>query len=220
MIKTLLWGILALFIGTGLAGVAFLGAPQLRDYMRTLVWSSAVSPVDTTQVTTTSLDKLQKKTQALRARYEALTPDMPYLIVDTSSNRFQVMTRQEVLHRGICSTGSYVLLKSADKRQWLFATPRGQLRVQAKKKAPVWHKPDWAFIEEGLPVPPRNAPERFEAGVLGEYALALGDGYLIHGTLYKRQLGMPVTHGCIRLGDEDLRVVYGSMAEGSKVFIY
>ena len=39
---------------------------------------------------------------------------------------------------------------------------------------------------------------------LGDYALALGDGYLIHGTIYKRFLGMPVTHGCVRLNDEDL----------------
>jgi lipoprotein-anchoring transpeptidase ErfK/SrfK len=56
--------------------------------------------------------------------------------------------------------------------------------------------------------------------VLGEYALELGDGYLIHGTLYKRMLGMPVTHGCVRLGDEDLRVVYRNLQIGSKVFIY
>jgi L,D-transpeptidase YbiS len=50
--------------------------------------------------------------------------------------------------------------------------------------------------------------------------MSLGDGYLIHGTLYQRQLGMPVTHGCIRLGDEDLEAVFQSLSVGSRVYIY
>jgi len=61
---------------------------------------------------------------------------------------------------------------------------------------------------------------RFEYGVLGDYALSLGDGYLIHGTLYQRFLGLPVTHGCIRLNDENLELVYRSLQVGSKVYIY
>ena len=31
---------------------------------------------------------------------------------------------------------------------------------------------------------------------------------------------MPVTHGCVRLGDEDLEAVYYYLQEGSKVFIF
>jgi lipoprotein-anchoring transpeptidase ErfK/SrfK len=156
----------------------------------------------------------------MKAEYDKLTPRNRYIIVNTADNRFTIMEGKEQVHQGVCSTGSYVLLKSADKREWLFATPRGQLKVLHKSVRPVWRKPDWAFIEEGLPVPPPNAPERWESGVLGNYALSLGDGYLIHGTLYKRQLGMPVTHGCIRLGDEDLEIVYQSLPLGSKVYIY
>jgi lipoprotein-anchoring transpeptidase ErfK/SrfK len=56
--------------------------------------------------------------------------------------------------------------------------------------------------------------------VLGDYALSLGDGYLIHGTLYKRLLGMPVTHGCIRLNDDDLEKVYRTLDYNSKVIIF
>jgi L,D-transpeptidase ErfK/SrfK len=55
---------------------------------------------------------------------------------------------------------------------------------------------------------------------LGDYALAIGDGYLIHGTIYKRFLGMPVTHGCVRLNDEDLEVIYNTLNIGSKVYIF
>jgi L,D-transpeptidase YbiS len=93
-------------------------------------------------------------------------------------------------------------------------------RVQGKLVDPLWVKPDWAFIEEGLPVPPKNHPDRYEYGTLGDYALSLGHGYLIHGTLYQRFLGLPVTHGCVRLGDDDLKEVYNKLVEGSRVYIY
>jgi L,D-transpeptidase YbiS len=43
---------------------------------------------------------------------------------------------------------------------------------------------------------------------------------MIHGTIYKRFLGMNVTHGCVRLGDDDLEAVYKNLQIGSKVYIY
>ncbi len=215
--------------GVGIGAGLFLSlltlwfAPVLRE------WIFAVLPESkfAIQLRTADIKQLQKEARslekraaALRRKHEAMTPRAPYLIVNTSGNRVQVMKGNELLHEGMCSTGSYILLKAADERQWVFQTPRGMFRILGKSEYPVWRKPDWAFIEEGLPVPPPNAPERFEYGVLGEYALSLGDGYLIHGTLYKRMLGMPVTHGCVRLGDEDLRIVYKNLQFGSKVFIY
>ena len=85
----------------------------------------------------------------------------------------------------------------------------------------MWRKPDWAFVEEGEPVPTRkDAVERFEEGVLGEYALAFGDGYLIHGTLYTRLLGKSVTHGCVRLGPIDLKAVYDAAPLRTKIYIF
>jgi L,D-transpeptidase YbiS len=42
---------------------------------------------------------------------------------------------------------------------------------------------------------------------------------MIHGTLYQRLIGLPVTHGCIRLADDDLEAVYKTLAPNSKVFI-
>lgn len=102
----------------------------------------------------------------------------------------------------------------------MFATPRGQFYVQGKIRNPVWRMPDWAFIEEGKSVPAPDSPERYERGVLGDYALAFGNGYFVHGTLYQRMLGMPVTHGCIRLSDDDLRIVYENLQVGSKIFVY
>jgi L,D-transpeptidase YbiS len=55
---------------------------------------------------------------------------------------------------------------------------------------------------------------------LGDYALYIGDGFIIHGTLFKSLLGRRVTHGCIRLGDEDLEFVYKHAPIGTRVYLY
>jgi L,D-transpeptidase YbiS len=130
------------------------------------------------------------------------------------------MNEDKILREGMCSTGSYTVLQAGEKKQWIFKTPRGMFKILNKVKDPVWKKPDWAFVEEGLPVPSANHPSRYEYGVLGDYSMILGDGYMIHGTLYKRFLGLPVTHGCVRMGDDDLEEVFKTMQIGSKVYIY
>lgn len=169
----------------------------------------------------TKAAKIQRQIDDLGRQLRRLVPQDPYFVVCTSDNNFELRQGDKVLRKGSCSTGSYVLLKSRDaKQRWIFETPRGMYRILQKDENPVWHRPDWAFIEEGKSVPPTGSPERDEYGVLGDYAMALGHGYLIHGTLYQRFLGMPVTHGCVRLGDEDLEAAYQNLAIGSKVFIY
>lgn len=166
---------------------------------------------------------LTKETASLEKKLEEFIPKDIYLIINTSNNDFVLMNKREVLRKGKCSTGSYTLLKGKrgnKDKQWIFKTPRGMFKIRLRVKDPVWTKPDWAFVEEGLPVPSARHPSRFDYGTLGDYSLHLGDGYMIHGTLYKRFLGMPVTHGCIRMGDEDLEVIFQAMQLGSKVYIY
>jgi lipoprotein-anchoring transpeptidase ErfK/SrfK len=143
-----------------------------------------------------------------------------YLVINTTENKFYLYNNRELYRQGDCSTGSYVLLESATQRKWMFKTPKGKFRIQGKTTRPVWKKPDWAFVELGMPVPPENHYSRFEYGVLGDYALSLGHGYLIHGTLYTRFLGLPVTHGCVRINDDDLEAIYNMLQIGSRVYIY
>jgi len=159
------------------------------------------------------IDRLQKK-------LDRLTPGGVYLVVNTTNNTFFLYQNKQLIREGLCSTGSYIKLEADDEKNWLFETPKGAFTIKGKITDPVWRKPDWAFVEEGLPVPPPDDASRYEYGVLGDYALSLGGGYLIHGTLYKRFLGQPVTHGCIRMNDEDLEAVYNALPIGSKVFIY
>jgi hypothetical protein len=157
----------------------------------------------------------------LERRLASYVPTQTYIVINTVDNRFSLYRNRQLVREGYCSSGSYTLLKTEEgDKEWIFKTPRGRLSIQGKITQPVWRKPDWAFVEEGLPVPGPTHPSRYEYGVLGRYAMSLGDGYLIHGTLYQRQLGMPVTHGCIRLGDEDLEAVFHSLSVGSRVYIY
>jgi L,D-transpeptidase YbiS len=165
--------------------------------------------------------KLKSQRKQLQAALAKQSPHGVYLVVDQTQNRLYVKRDEELLHTAVCSAGSGMILKEATDggRRWVFDTPRGLFRVQNRVQKPVWKKPDWAFVEEGKPIP-KDPSERFEYGTLGEYALYLGKGYLIHGTLYERLLGRSVTHGCIRLGREDLRVVWKSTAIGTPVYIY
>lgn len=149
-----------------------------------------------------------------------MAPRGPYIVVDQTNNRLYLKVGDRVLREAVCSAGSGMVLRDSEKgRVWVFDTPRGVFRVQKKARNPVWKKPDWAFIEEGKR-PPARASERIEYGTLGEYALYLGDGYMIHGTLYERLLGRSVTHGCIRLGKEDLRAVHDAVEVGTEVYIF
>jgi L,D-transpeptidase YbiS len=94
------------------------------------------------------------------------------------------------------------------------------MTVIRKKKDPVWLKPDWAFLEKGEKVPPWNSPLRRQKGMLGDFMLDLGGGVMIHGTPQEHLLGRSVTHGCIRVGSGDLKVLYDSVPMGTKVYIY
>lgn len=163
---------------------------------------------------------LNKELQKANTKLETFTPNKPYIIISTTNNRFYLYQHKALVREGHCSSGSYIMLLTEGPKKWVFKTPKGMFKINSKRTDPIWVKPDWAFIEEGLPVPSAHADSRYEYGVLGDYALDIGNDYMIHGTIWKRFLGMPATHGCIRLNDEDLKVVYKTLDFGSKVYIY
>lgn len=167
------------------------------------------------------ITSINRDVQRLSRKFNAYTPGQSYLVINTTDNRFLLYRNKKLLREGYCSSGSYTKLTNAEgSRQWIFKTPKGKFWIQQKITKPLWIRPDWSFVEEGLPIPPPDDESRFEFGVLGDYAMSLGDGYLIHGTIYKRFLGMPVTHGCVRLNDEDLEAIYNTLNIGSKVYIF
>jgi L,D-transpeptidase YbiS len=162
----------------------------------------------------------EARNRLLKRRLDGLFPKGVYIVIDTARSVLYVKNERGVIREAIASSGSGALLTEPNgKRKWVFDTPRGEHVIESKKRQPVWMKPDWAFIEEGR-VPPKNPRDRIEEGVLGEFALGFGNSYFIHGTLYTRLLGKNVTHGCVRLGDDDLKHVYRAADIGTKVYIY
>lgn len=169
----------------------------------------------------TELNQMKQKASMLERNVSRIAfPGNSFLIINTTHNTFYLYRNREMIANGLCSTGSLIHLEVDSLRSWMFETPKGLLRVKNKIIDPVWHKPDWAFIEEGMQPPPPGHPSRYEKGVLGDYALDLGNGYLIHGTIYQRLLGMSVTHGCVRMKDSDLELVFNTLEIGSKVYIF
>ncbi len=164
--------------------------------------------------------RISRDIQHLERKYNSYTSGQSYIVINTTDNKFYLYRNKKLIREGFCSSGSYTLLKTETDRKWIFKTPKGKYWVRGKTTNPVWKRPDWSFVEEGLPIPPKDDNSRYEYGVLGDYALSIGDGYLIHGTIYKRFLGMPVTHGCVRLNDDDLKVIFNTLSVGSKVYIF
>jgi lipoprotein-anchoring transpeptidase ErfK/SrfK len=167
-----------------------------------------------------NMQELKYSNRLLKSRIQEFGPTSLYIAIDTSKNRLFLKRGDTVLQEAIISCGSGNILKDpAGKKQWVFDTPKGTFTVKSKYTSPVWTKPDWAFIEEGEQIP-RSIKERKEEGMMGDYSLGFGNGYFIHGTLYTRLLGRNVTHGCIRVGDSDLKAIYDLAEIGTKIFIF
>ena len=163
---------------------------------------------------------LSREIVQMRRSLNRLVPDRPFIVINTHDNTVSLCTKDSALLTARCSTGSgNVLQDSVSGRSWKFATPHGVFRVANKLEQPWWRKPDWAYIEENEPLP-GNDQERLDPTTLGEYAIGFGDGYYIHGTLYERLLGISVTHGCVRLGSEDLKRLFDRVRIGDRIYVF
>jgi L,D-transpeptidase YbiS len=205
-----------------LAGVAARGTGYRYEPIPPEGYASIAAPAHDAEAGDSqgALRQERRRRRELQAQYERLRPRGIHIVIDQTHNRLLLKDGDAILREAICSGGSGMLLRDFEGvRSWVFDTPRGVFEVRGKIVNPMWRKPDWAFVEEGLPVP-KNPEERFERGTLGEYALSFGNGYFIHGTLYTRLLGRSVTHGCIRLGADDLREVYRTASIGTPIFIF
>lgn len=154
---------------------------------------------------------------------EGLPEDAPragtVITIDVSTNRAYLFRDGQLIRSSPAATGSDKILRKG-RRVWWFRTPRGLHKVQRRIVDPVWTKPDWAFIEEGKKVPPPDSPLRKERGTMGRYALDLGDRVMIHGTNDPKSIGRRVSHGCIRLPNDMLKLLWKEAAVGTQVYIF
>jgi len=152
-----------------------------------------------------------------------LPPEAPQtgvvITVDVSKNHAYLFQDGQLLADGPAATGKESVLEHGDD-VWVFHTPRGHLKVLRKVTDPVWTKPDWAFLEAGEAIPPPDSPKRQEKGVMGKYALSLGDGIYLHGTNDPHSLGRNASHGCIRLPAKLIAKMYQVAKVGTDVYLF
>jgi murein L,D-transpeptidase YcbB/YkuD len=77
-------------------------------------------------------------------------------------------------------------------------TPAGRYRISSVVWNPWWHPPksEWARKEKVTPPGPTNP--------MGKVKINFAPLLYIHGTPYENDLGAPASHGCIRMGKQDL----------------
>ena len=165
---------------------------------------------------------LSNENMLLIQRINELTDSEPYILVDTRENTLYFKRKGQIIRYAKCSVGKGGILRDKKTgRKWEFVTPKGIFTIKNKTENPLWFKPDWAFIEEKKEIPLPFAPERKVEGELGKYALDLGFGYKIHGTQKEELLGRAVSHGCIRLGADDLEYIYkNTKINKTLVYVY
>ncbi|WP_127957262.1 L,D-transpeptidase family protein [Serratia microhaemolytica] len=90
--------------------------------------------------------------------------------------------------------------------------------VQRKKAGPTWtptakmreeYAADGVILPPVVPAGPDNP--------MGLYALYVGRLYAIHGTNVNFGVGLRVSHGCVRLRDDDIKYLFDSVPVGTRV---
>jgi L,D-transpeptidase ErfK/SrfK len=144
--------------------------------------------------------------------------DKPYLVISLTDNLLYLKQRDKILRTCSVATGRQ-RAEMIQGHVYNFFTPRTIFTIVQKIKEPLWTPPSWAFHEHGVEPPPVEERKAIP-GVLGNYALQLQGSYLIHGTINSASLGKYITHGCIRVGENDLKAIYDFVPVGTRVFIY
>jgi len=75
-------------------------------------------------------------------------------------------------------------------------------------------------VNRNVVIPPFGTTQRKYVGTLGTNRLNMGDGYALHGTDEPNSIGTSVSHGCVRLRNEDIETLYQMVPVGTPVYIY
>lgn len=78
------------------------------------------------------------------------------------------------------------------------------------------------IFENKIFIPPITTLQRRVTDALGPYKIDMGEGYLIHGTHIDNEdsIGTAASHGCVRMRNSDLTVLYQFAGTGMPVYIF
>lgn len=95
------------------------------------------------------------------------------------------------------------------------------IRARNGKTTPVAASEGREIVAGGnIVIPPFGTNQRKYKGTLGTHRLLLGNGYAIHGTNKPETIGRSVSHGCVRVTNDDIARLYQIVPIGTPVFIY
>lgn len=158
-----------------------------------------------------SASEAERESNALeRGRYAVL--------IDLDENRLYFKQGEETIWSAPVGTGTGMRVITHDD-DWEFSTPTGRFQVQYKERDPIWIAPDWYFVENNMPVPPRDHPSRYKKGTLGVAAVYISPNLAIHGTDRPELIGQRVSHGCIRLENRYALRLFHNVQVGTEVII-
>ena len=136
-------------------------------------------------------------------------PDWHY--VEQSRKRGLGLARLEFGRSLAAADGSVITVEGNDVVR---ALPDGRRNVlQATDGREI-------VVDGKVLVPPLGTTQRRYQGVLGTHRLNMGNGYAMHGTNKPETVGHAVSHGCVRLRNEDIAKLYGMVPVGTPVYIY
>ena len=152
---------------------------------------------------------------------KSVDSEVIYLELDFTNDRlFVKMGTQTLYQYPIISGKGKTRLKGTGEIK-NFSSPRGIRKILFIEKDPLWYRPDWYWIEKGLPLPPNlSMKDRAVPNHLGPYKLALGDGIYLHGTAAGKIKPGKFSHGCIRLNNADLVQLVHLVDVGTMVYLY
>ena len=153
---------------------------------------------------------------------EGTTVLLPKAFIVPSNYLKKGMTINLAEYRGFYADGKQLITFPVGIGRMDWTTPLGISKVDLKLENPSWYTPlsvRQEYQEEGIylaPVIPAGPDNP-----LGKLAMRLDipGGYFIHGTNKPDGVGMQVSHGCIRLFPEDIRLIFSLTDIGLQVKI-
>jgi hypothetical protein len=136
-------------------------------------------------------------------------PDWHY--IEQSRKRGLGLARLEIGQSLVVADGSVITVEG---NEVVRALPNGRRNVlQATDGREI-------VVDGKVLVPPLGTTQRRYEGVLGTHRLNMGNGYAMHGTNQPQTVGRAVSHGCVRLRNEDIAKLYAMVPVGTPVYIY
>ncbi len=159
----------------------------------------------------------------LPASIPGAAPAEMEILVSVADQQLALVAGGEVLKKYVISTSRYGVGDSYNS----YRTPLGRLRVCSKLGGGL---PEGAVFKHRQPtgeILQVNAAGRdpivtrilWLEGTEGQNANARERGIYIHGTPVEKQLGRPVSYGCIRMRSRDVVDLYASVPVGVSVTI-